>query len=137
MAVSHPLPASFIFVCVSARLRYGFLSVYCGLFLSLEGSVGNVSTPGGRVVNGAFWAVLGSDLGGVGFFASTDDELDFAFVQARLLTAAIMSFRISCAMSHRRQSNSAPRWLKRRDAKKATLRTPNDMTKYIPKHVHM
>ena len=25
-----------------------------------------------------------------GFFASTDDELDFAFVQARLLTAAIV-----------------------------------------------
>ena len=43
LAVSHPLPTSFIFVCVSARLRYGFLSVYCGLFLSLEGSVGNVS----------------------------------------------------------------------------------------------
>ena len=25
-----------------------------------------------------------------GFFASTDNELDFAFVQARLLTAAIV-----------------------------------------------
>ena len=37
LAVTHPLPTSFIFVCVSARLRYGFLSVYCG------GSVGNVS----------------------------------------------------------------------------------------------
>ena len=43
LAVSHPLPTSFIYVCVSARLRYGVLSVYCGLFLSLEGSVGNIS----------------------------------------------------------------------------------------------
>ena len=36
----HCRRASFLSV---SMLRYGFLSVYCGLFLSLEGSVGNVS----------------------------------------------------------------------------------------------
>ena len=45
--VSHGIgtkPAGILlFSHVLRRLRYGFLSVYCGLFLSLEGSVGNVS----------------------------------------------------------------------------------------------
>ena len=45
--VSHGIgtkPAGvLLFSHVLRRLRYGFLSVYCGLFLSLEGSVGNVS----------------------------------------------------------------------------------------------
>ena len=44
---------------VLRRLRYGFLSVYCGLFLSLEGSVGNVSRVfclRFRSVFGPFWA---------------------------------------------------------------------------------
>ena len=70
MAVSHPLPTSFIFVGVSARLRYGFLSVYCGLFLSLEGSVGNVSAFFVPAVSQRFSAVLGLDPAGVSVFSA-------------------------------------------------------------------
>ena len=72
-----------------ARLRYGFLSVYCGLFLSLKGSVGNVS---------AFFCACGfvAFLGrfGLGFrwclslFGSTADELHFLSV-SRLVCATV------------------------------------------------
>ena len=63
----HCRRASFLSVS-----RLGCATVFCpstaAFSLSLEGSKGDVSTPGGRVVNGAFWAVLGSDLGGVWLF---------------------------------------------------------------------
>ena len=44
---------AFPFVFVQGRLRYGSRSSCCGLFLSLEGSVGNVSAFF-ALANGAF-----------------------------------------------------------------------------------
>ena len=65
LAFSHPLPTSLIFVFVYARFRYGFCPPTAAFSLSLEGFKGAVSTSGGRLANGAFLVVLGSDLGGV------------------------------------------------------------------------
>ena len=84
-----------IFVLVQARLRYGCSPATASFSLSLEGSTGAVSTPGGTLANGAFLAVLGPDLGGVWLFRIRSI---FVLVQARLrygCSPATASFSLS------------------------------------------
>ena len=58
----HALARCFYFV---SRGFY-YVCSYCGhLYFSLEGFKGDLSAPCGRLANGPFLAVLGSDLGGV------------------------------------------------------------------------
>ena len=45
LAVSHPLPTSFIFVFVQARLRYGFCPATAAIYFSLDGFKGALSAP--------------------------------------------------------------------------------------------
>ena len=84
LAVSHAWRKSCVFglsrlgcaifwIYVSRYLRRGafyylFSQGVATYSLSLEGSKGAVSTPGGTLANGAFLAVLGPDLGGVWLF---------------------------------------------------------------------
>ena len=68
LAVSDPLPTSFIFAFVQAWLRHGFCPPTAAIYFSLEGFKGALSAPRGRVANAPFLACLSSDLGGVWLF---------------------------------------------------------------------
>ena len=68
LAVSDPLPTSFMFAFVQAWLRHGFCPPTAAIYFSLEGFKGALSAPCGRVANAPFLACLSSDLGGVWLF---------------------------------------------------------------------
>ena len=62
-ALCGPMVACFVF---RGFYLYYYVCSYCGhLYFSLEGCKGDLSAPCGRLANGPFLAVLGSDLGGV------------------------------------------------------------------------
>ena len=85
LAVSDPLPTSFIFAFVQAWLRHGFCPPTAAIYFSLEGFKGALSAPCGRVANAPFLACLSSDLGGVWLFRIRCRRASyFAFVQAWL-----------------------------------------------------
>ena len=56
LAVSDPLPTSFIFAFVQAWLRHGFCPPTAAIYFSLEGFKGALSAPCGRVANVPFLA---------------------------------------------------------------------------------
>ena len=68
LAVSDPLPTSFIFAFVQAWLRHGFCPPTAAIYFSLEGFKGALSAACGRVANAPLLACLSSDLGGVWLF---------------------------------------------------------------------
>ena len=97
LAVSDPLPTSFIFAFVQAWLRHGFCPPTAAIYFSLEGFKGALSAPCGRVANAPFLACLSSDLGGVWLLRSVADELHFCLcpglVASRFLSTYCRGFQ--------------------------------------------
>ena len=89
LAVSDPLPTSFIFAFVQAWLRHGFCPPTAAIYFSLEGFKGALSAPCGRVANAPFLACLSSDLGGVWLFRIRCRRASFLPLSRLGSTAAI------------------------------------------------
>ena len=93
LAVSDPLPTSFIFAFVQAWLRHGFCPPTAAIYFSLEGFKGALSAACGRVANAPFLACMSSDLGGVWLFRIRCRQASFLSLSKLLLRPFILLFR--------------------------------------------